>query len=511
MNYLNRKTPQLHFEQAVTDIYVDKSGLLEITNAKIKTKDKYLCVTRPRRFGKTINANMLAAYYSKGCDSAYLFEGLTIARTQSYKKHLNKHNVIYIDFSRFPDTCNNFEDYLNYVKANFRESLHAEHSTEAIWDLLDRSEKSYIFVMDEWDAVFYKDFMQEKDRIAFLDFLRNLLKDQIFADLVYMTGVMPIAKYSSGSALNIFHEYNFMNDASLDRYFGFTDTEVKQLCKQYSSVSYDELSKWYNGYFTHDGERLFNPRSVSFALKEGICQNYWTSTGPMDEVEHYIRYNIADLRNDIVQMVSGLPVEITLREFGAENPRLKKREEILAAMVVYGFLSYHDGKLQIPNKELMMRFEDAVKNEEISYIHNLHTRSLKLLKATIEGNTKYVEETLSYIHDSEIPILQYNDENSLACVVSLAYISARDEYRIEREEASGKGYADFIFHPKSYHAPAIILELKVGKSCNTAIQQIIERNYMMKVLGCKEIIMVGINYDRNTKQHMCIIEKYKKD
>ena len=264
-----------------------------------------------------------------------------------------------------------------------------------------------------------------------------------------MTCVLPIKKYSSGSALNMFDEYTFLKDRSFSEFFGFTEEEVKKLCEKNKKMIFEELESWYNGYFTADGIRIYNPRSVVKALQNNYCESYWNNTGAMDEVAEYLKYNILDIRDDVIEMVSGEEIDLIIdEEFRAGQRTPHTKEEIYSAMIVLGFLSYNDGYIKIPNKELMKEFEKALKDKSFGYVSEIIENSKKMLKSTIEGKTEVVEKILHDIHNSEIAILQYNDENSLYCVLTLAYLSARDTYRVEREEKSGKGYADFTFHPR---------------------------------------------------------------
>ena len=264
-----------------------------------------------------------------------------------------------------------------------------------------------------------------------------------------MTCVLPIKKYSSGSALNMFDEYTFLKDRSFSEFFGFTEEEVKKLCEKNKKMIFEELESWYNGYFTADGIRIYNPRSVVKALQNNYCESYWTNTGAMDEVAEYLKYNILDIRDDVIEMVSGEEIDLIIdEEFRAGQRTPHTKEEIYSAMIVLGFLSYNDGYVKIPNKELIKEFEKALKDKSFGYVSEIIENSKKMLRSTIEGKTEVVEKILHDIHNSEIAILQYNDENSLSCVITLAYLSARDTYRVECEEKSGKGYADFTFHPR---------------------------------------------------------------
>lgn len=252
-------------------------------------------------------------------------------------------------------------------------------------DLLAATEEEFIFIIDEWDYIFSHDLYRENQG-DFLEFLRDLLKDKPYVALTYMTGVLPVKKYSTGSAPNMFREYTMLSDSCFEEYFGFTQAEVEMLCGKQSKLTLSEISEWYNGYMAKDGERLYNPRSVICALEDGCCQSYWTRTGKMDEVLFFLKYNIGEVRDDVVKMVNHMPVRIEiLEEYTAGQGNPGSREEIYAAMIIYGLLSYHDGKLDIPNKELMLEFQKAIRDDDFEYVAELVRNSNEILEATIEG------------------------------------------------------------------------------------------------------------------------------
>lgn len=370
MNYLNTKKQTILFEEIVKNpFYVDKSLLIDEISKRICTNNKYICITRPRCFGKTVNANMLGAYYTKGYKNRYLFQGLNIECTDNYEKHLNKHNVITIDFSQIPDFCESYREYMKSIIKKLRSDLEKKYKNikeedyDSISDMFHHTGERFIFILDEWDAIFYRSFMKREDKSEYLLFLRSLLKDQPYVELAYMTGVLPIAKYSSGSELNMFAEYNFINDNIFDKYFGFCEKEVQRLCQMSSTISYQEMKSWYDGYYTSNGQHLFNPRSINMALLNGVCRNYWTETGPMNEIAVCIEHNIDEVRDDIVKMVSNIPIEIELEVYSAIEQQLNTRDEILSAMVVYGFLSYYKDSLCIPNHELMEKFQKVLQEK----------------------------------------------------------------------------------------------------------------------------------------------------
>ncbi len=514
MFYLNVPAPKLLFQRAKNSrIFVDKSLLIENVSEQINTNEQHICITRPRRFGKTMNANMLAAYYTKGLDSGSLFADLEIAKQKMHPDHLNQHNVVRIDFSQMPDDCRSYAEYIGDIRDKLRKDLGEAYpqvdplAYSSLSSLFEATGDSFIFILDEWDAIFHKRFLTREDREDFLEFLRKLLKDKVYVELTYMTGVLPIAKYSSGSALNMFREDHALKHGPYEKFFGFTKTEVQALCKEHQTLCYEELKQWYDGYQMKNGESLFNPRSVAYALIDGECQNYWTETGPMNEVADCIEHNVDEVREDIVQMVAGNPVEAELEGYSAAQPQMETRDEILSAMVVYGFLSYYDGTLRIPNHELMEKYQKVLARDSMGGVQDIVKQSKAMLQATLAGDEGQVAAILEAAHDREIPFLRYNDENALSCVITLCYLYARKNYTIQREAKSGKGYCDYLFTPRIADDPAIILELKVDHSAEAALAQIKERNYVEKVSRYKEILLVGINYDRKNKQHTCRIER----
>lgn len=516
-------------EIASSKFFVDKSMLIDEV-VKMFTKDgqKYVCITRPRRFGKSVMVNMLGAYFEKSVDAGGIFDNLEIAESEAYREHLNKHNVIYIDFSKIPEECTNYKQYRSRISNGIKADLLEAYSPDVVdvrkslWDVLtdvwQKTGEKFIFVMDEWDAVFHMPFVTFEEQMSHLLFLKNLLKDQVYVRLAYMTGILPIAKYSDGSELNMFLEYNMATARRFSQYFGFLDAEVDGLFEKYKQITEnpwitrEDLRAWYDGYHTAGGEQIYNPRSIVSALSDNQLRNYWTSSGTYDSIFGYIQNNVADVQDDIALMYAGEAVAADVQEYAATEMRLETRDEIYSAMVVYGLLTYENGYVSIPNKELKDSFAAMMKKEKsLGYIYNLARESRKMLAATLAGDTKTMAEILQYAHNTESPIFAYNSEIELAAVVNLVYLEARDRYRVEREDKAGKGYVDFIFYPEQKGADGIILELKVDATPETAIQQIKDKDYALRLKGklgdvkryCGRILLVGISYDRETKEHGC--------
>ena len=538
--YLNSITPYtLYKSESLSPYFVDKTLMLSELFPYVSAGNRHICITRPRRFGKTIMANMISSFFQKASDSSDVFDSLTISQVDDYRRYKNQYNVIRIDFSKMPRNCDSYTQYIERIEALLIEDVKEAfpqvkiNEADAVGDILEsvfvQCGEKFIFVLDEWDFIFHRVFINEIDKEKYVAFLSNLLKDRPYVVLSYMTGILPIAKYSSGSELNMFAEFTMVNSPMFGEYFGFTDDEVDDLYRRYivecdrqhkeKSVTRKGLRDWYNGYYTKSGERVYNPRSVVFALQFNNLANYWTSSGPYDEIYYYIRNNISDVRDDLALMISGESVTAKIQEYAATSMNLSTRDEIYSAMVVYGFLSYLNGKVCIPNRELMEKFDELlVKNESLGYVYRLAKESEKMLKATLAGDTLTMERILEFAHNTEVPLLSYNHETELSAIVNLVYLAARDSYRVEREDKAGTGYVDFIFYPYDTTADCIILELKVDHTPDEAIAQIIDKKYalkfMPKLAGQKiytgRILAVGIGYWKESKKHSCKVEEILK-
>ena len=532
--YLNSESAYtLYKSETQKPYFVDKSRMIEELFPLIEEGANHICITRPRRFGKTVTANMISAFFSRAREAADIFDRLKISTSQNYNKYRNQYNVIHISLNDISRQCTTYEEYITRIEQRLVRDLKRaypqaeldgeESAVDALMEIYtENSENRFIFVFDEWDFLFHQPFVTEKEKREYLSFLRSLLKDRPYVILAYMTGILPIAKYSSGSELNMFTEYTMLSEEKFSEVFGFTDSEVDTLYQKYTDytehikVTREGLRYWYNGYHTFSGERVYNPRSVVCALRNNNLGNYWTSAGPYDEIYYYIENNVAAVRDDLALMVSGIPVPAKIREYAATSMNLNTKDEIFSSMVVYGFLSYENGKVSIPNKELMDRFDEMLQREpSLGYVYRLARASDRMLEATLSGDVDTMAEILELAHDTEVPLLRYNNETELSAVVNLVYLSARDRYRVEREDKAGTGYVDFIFYPETDKSlDSIILELKVDSSPEEAIRQIKTRKYDLRFrerIGEEQkytgrILAVGISYNKKTKKHICRVE-----
>ncbi len=505
-------------------IYIDKSGLISYTNSVINTEQRYVCVSRPRRFGKSVTAQMLTAYYGKGCDSGGQFDSLSIAGDEAYQKHLNQYNVIFLNIQQFLSQTENAAAFKERVEKTLLWELLEEFPDLNYFDrsslisvlqtISARLSTGFIFIIDEWDCIF-REYRNDTDaQKMYLDFMRNLLKDHSYVALAYMTGILPVKKYGTHSALNMFDEFSMTDQKMLEEYTGFTEEEVKELCGRYE-MDFDEAGNWYDGYAFRRFRHIYNPRSVVEAMRCRHFSSYWTSTETYEALKIYMDMDFEGLKKDIVQMLGGGRIKVNTMSFQNDMENLKTKDDVLTLFVHLGYLGYDWKRKEvfIPNKEIIGEFENAMSVGGWQEVMRVLGASEKLLEDTLLGDEESVAEGLALAHIEAASILAYNDENSLACAIGLAYYSARKDYRLIRELPSGRGFADIVFLPlPASGKPALVVELKYDKTAKSAIQQIKDRQYAKALEGyAGDILLVGINYDRNKKEkpHSCIIEKFK--
>ena len=511
-------------ESRFSNLYVDKSMLISKMNAVCRTERKFVCVSRPRRFGKSMAANMLSAYYSCGCDSAALFEGLKVEKDSLFKGHLNRHQVIRLDVQRFLESEGDLETFIDEIEAAVARELAYEFpeccdlgQSSRLKTILDRifaqTGHGFIFVIDEWDCIFRIAKERKEIQKAYLDFLRGLFKGAEYVELAYMTGILPIKKYGEHSAINIFDEYSMIDPGHLAEFFGFTEEEVFGLCER-KNVDFSEMQKWYDGYVLNN-LHMYNPKSVADAVQRGKMKSYWTGTETYEALKVYIDLNFDGLKASIVEMLSAVRCSIDPLTFQNDMTTFKSKDDVLTLLVHLGYLAYDDVKENafIPNQEIAQEFMRSVKVGGWEGLVGALNRSEELLKSTWELNGKAVAEGTELIHSETASILKYNDENSLACTVLMAYYSAKAYYMNPiMELPSGKGFADVVYLPKrNVDRPALVVELKWNKSAEGAIKQIKEKKYSSWIEGYTgDILLVGINYDEQ-KGHECLIQKFVKE
>lgn len=512
------------FRMAINDdIYIDKTELIKQTNHRLGKRNRYICVSRPRRFGKSMTAEMLTAYYGKDCDSSELFAPYKIAKAEDYRKHMNQYNVIMLNIQEFLSVTGSVAEMMEYLQEEVMEEIKECYPGKisekerflsmALNKIYSKTNEGVIFIIDEWDCILRDKQYSADDQKKYLDFIRNLLKDKAYVSLAYMTGILPIKKYGTHSALNMFAEYSMTEPFEYAEFIGFTESEVKGLCEKYHA-DYDMMKSWYDGYAFPEVGHIYNPKSVVDSILRKGFSSYWTQTETYEALKVYIDLNYDGLKDSIVKMLAGEKVTINPERFQNDMTTFSSKDDVLTLLVHLGYLAFDREKsaVFIPNAEIRGEFRNAIIGEHWKDVIDALEQSDRLLSATWQKDGEKVAEILDAVHSENTSILTYNDKNSLSCVISLAYHNAMKEYTKIRELPTGKGFADIVYLPKKHSdKPAMMIELKYDKSAQGAINQIKEKKY---VESLKEyhgnLLLVGINYEKDTKKHTCVIETYEK-
>ncbi len=508
-----------------SEIYVDKSGLIEYTNRVLNTNQAFICNSRPRRFGKSVTADMLVAYYSKGCNSEELFNKLEISKSPSYKDNLNKYDVIHFDVqwcmmdAGSPNKTVSYinEQIIDELKENYPEAdLNSTRTAYGAMSLVNKSMGiKFIVIIDEWDVLIRDEAANNAVQEEYINFLRGMFKGSEpakFIQLAYLTGILPIKRIKTQPALNNFDEYTMISAKVLDKYIGFTEEEVKGLCERFGR-DYDKVKSWYDGYKLGNCH-IYNPKAVVNVMLWGEYRSYWSETGTYEAIIPLINMNFDGLKTAIIEMIAGASINVDVNSFQNDMVSFAGKDDVLTLLIHLGYLAY-DSKYQmayIPNEEIRQEFILATRKTEWNELIAFQKQSQEIIDATLDGDEDMVADYIENVHTEYTSAIQYNNENSLSCVLSLAYLSAMQYYfKPVREMPTGRGFADIVLLPKPEYIgsyPALIIELKWNKDAITAINQIKEKNYpetVRKYTG--NIMLVGINYDKKTKKHSCIIEK----
>ena len=509
-------------------IYVDKTGLIEYTNSVLDTTDAYICNSRPRRFGKSYAANMLAAYYSKGADSEQMFSTLSIGKNQEFKKHLNKYDVIHIDIQWFLANCEDKNEVVQFITKSVLDELRESYPecltfpesslSDALSRVKNETGQKFVIIIDEWDVLIRDEAQNQKVQEDYINFLRSLFKGTEptkFIALAFLTGILPIKKLKTQSALNNFAEFTMLDARIFSKYIGFIEEEVKLLCQKYN-CDFQKVKRWYDGYLLEEYQ-VYNPKAVVEVLTWNKFQSYWSETGSYEAIVPLINMDFDGLKSAIIEMLSGNSVEVDVTTFQNDMINFSCRDDVLTYLIHLGYLGYdqiHQCAF-VPNEEIRQELSRAVRKKKWQEMITFSRESESILQATLDIDSESVAEGVEKIHMGYASTIQYNNENSLSSVLTIAYLSSMQYYfRPIREFPTGRGFADFIYIPKpEYKAeyPALVVELKWNKNAQTALQQIHEKKYPSSILSYTgNILLVGISYDKKTKKHECVIEEYQK-
>ncbi len=509
------------------DTYVDKSGLIGLINETIDTPRRLTCISRPRRFGKSFAAKMLCAYYDKTCDSSDLFRNLWIASNEkmngTYRKHLNQYDVIYLDMTSVMGEAGKTE-CVPYIKQRLTQELFRaypdlktdESLLATLLSAVELTGNKFIMIVDEWDAPIRETPENQK---RYLEFLRTLFKssgttDRIFA-AAYMTGILPVKKDGSQSAISDFKEFTAVKPRKFGEYVGFTEGEVEKLCRDFH-CDFERMKKWYDGYCFRGVGSVYNPNSVMEAIRNDDFDSYWIQTSAAESLMGYISLDFDGLSGTVAELIGGGEVKVDTKGFANDLVTFRNRDDVLTLLIHLGYLAYDETteKARIPNEEIRMEFVKIVREVKRDDTIRRVRESEQLIIDTVHENAEAVAAQIEKIHGEE-SVLHYNNEQSLRSVIKRAYFSYGDEFVLFEELPAGAGYADVVYLPKKDSMlPALLIELKWNQTAQGAIGQIKERDYPAAIREYGgEILLVGINYDKEAaagkRKHTCVIEKYQ--
>lgn len=518
------------FQRILNAEYVDKTGLIELMNCRIDTPNGLVCVSRPRRFGKSYAAKMLTAYYDCTCDSHGLFDDKQIAREADYEKHLNQYNIIYLDITNFISVA--LRDGIPYrdipgriVKDVFDELLTLDSTLPAqtgfencLIQYISRSGgRKFIFIIDEWDALIREAKDDETAQKRYLNLLRGWFKNSNFTPravaAAYMTGILPIKKDGSQSAISDFEEYTMLFPMEFADYIGFTEQEVRSLCEKHRS-DFCTMKQWYDGYSFKNIGSIYNPNSVMKAVKNNLLRSYWTETSAAESLLDYISTDRRGLGMTVAKLLGGTEASIDVNGFSNDLVTFRNQDDVLTLLVHLGYLSYDEttGRVRIPNEEIRLEFSRTLKTDPRPETMKRVAESDRLILDTIHQRTDAVAAQIEKVHIEATNPLNANNENSLRATIQLAYFSYKDYYMKMEELPAGHGFADIVYLPKpDALVPALLVELKWNQSADTAIHQIKDNKYPEALRDYKgEVLLVGISYNKDLpagqRHYECVFE-----
>ena len=527
-------------------VFVDKTQFIDEVIGRFNTTRKFLAVTRPRRFGKTITAHMLSAFFSKGCDSKEMFKGLKISESKNYQDHLNKYDVIYWDMNSVRDNfmayiddsslhiegIDDIVDYMQYVTLHelkkheqFNEIINSDSliGKKSLKQAIAVTKNKFVLIMDEWDLI-YREYREDTAlQKKFIDLLRSLFKSddgQACFHLAYLTGILPIKKYNSQSALNNFKEYNMLSPEPYEKYFGFTEDEITEIVKSpYCSLTHEDLKTWYEGYKLNKVD-IYNPNSVASAVSDKKCKSYWSGTSSNKEVVRLINMNFDGIKNDILNLIAGAKIMFDYETFQNDMVSIENKDQLFSLLVCLGYLGCEekgDGSTcrlaYVPNREIRSALSSIVRKQSWYTSSSIIERSETLFGAIASMDAERTAKIVQEIHNSpNVSLLRYNSEEALVfCVIAGLMWRTEYDYESYRELQSGKWAIDLVYVPRwSDDLPIMLIEFKRDASAEEALEQIKAKDYPSRYCESEctnDILMIGLSYNSKTKEHQCVIEK----
>ena len=521
------------FGQVVKRKYVDKTGLISLFDSTLETSDKLVMVSRPRRFGKSYAAQSVSAFYSCGCDSRALFEGLEVSRGEGWDENLNKYNVLRLDMADVMQSAEGADVVAAVTEAvtpELRELRPGAGSravgpkpllASALWGAAKGTGRKFVFVIDEWDAPYRLAQDSKAAQDAYADWLRSLFKNaSLTAEVVagaYMTGILPIKKYAHQSAVSDFDEYTMVDPAQYVPFVGFTEAEVEGLCAE-RGLDLADVRRWYDGYdlpafapVPGDPERvaIYAPYSVMRACSRRRTGSYWPSTETFEELRRYIDMDFGGLQGDILRAIGGEELRVDPGTFNNDMASVGSRDDALTLLVHLGYLCYDrtTGRARVPNEEVRGELRNAVEESRHQGVARVMRDSIRLVEDVLARDEGAVAAAIGRAHDAACAPIHYNGEQALRAVVKAALIAAADEWACVDELPSGRGYADVAYLPRRGSGrPALLVELKWDDPVRAAVDQVLDRDYPQVLRDLDvPILLVAVTYDAKTKRHVCRI------
>ena len=504
------------FNRVKNSNFIDKSGLLNVLNKNLDTENCFMCISRPRRFGKSVAAQMAYAYYDRSSKSEKLFEGLEITKSPDYKKHLNKYPTIYIDWNKFSTYDHKTvvkeaqKRFVADLKKSYPFLTETESFADALTEINEKTGERFILIIDEWDMLVRDDDKSTCDE--YVNLLRSMFKSnsakKLFL-LVYMTGILPIIKYETQSALNNFREFSVVNPGPTAKYYGFTQDEVKALCEE-SGMDLERMKHAYDGYIIGDEKSMFNPNSVMQAVYNRNYNSYWAKSASYTYIENYIHIDEENVKPKIEELLNGDSVTIEVTSFRNDMHHIENYDDVFTLLTHLGYLSYNPENygVTIPNMEVAGEFRNTIAKSGWGWISKALANSLTLVEKTISLDKEFVAKAFDSYRPDASSVLNINNEASMAAAIRMAYYAAGRDYKIFHELPTGKGFADMVFIPVNKPSrPALVVELKYDKTADSAIDQIKRKNYPASLKGfSRRIILVGINYNKKESKHEVKLE-----
>ena len=505
-----------------SQIYVDKSEMVVELNKYFDTENQYICVSRARRFGKTMMTNLLAAYYSKGCDSRALFEGLKLAQHEGWDKYLNSSNVIYIDINGRYSITEDKKNFVKLLKQDIVDELIEEFPqvkikkeddiVKALVNVYQQTDELFVFLIDEYDFLIRDTEAEPTARKEYIELLNGLFKNNELRNaigLAYITGILPILKERVQSKLNNFREFTMLDPCQFAPYWGFTEDEVTALCKHFN-MDTNRCRDMYDGYCFPEVGHIYNPNSVANAMLSHKYDSYWTKTSKAEAISFYINANLDGIQEDITELLEGKEIDVNTNTYANDVREFTSKDDVFTYLIHLGYLAYDNDteKCRIPNAEIRREwFSVMEKAKDLNVVYEICNTSSKLMKATENGDEQAVALALDDAHETICSPLTYNRESSMQSAILMAYLYAQRDYMVFSELTAGSGYADVAFVPLRSGKRAIIIELKKDGKPEDALNQILERNYAhaLRRHPGKGAILVGISYNPEDKKHQCKI------